>query len=181
MNWDDLRYLIAIIENKTASAAAKKMGVNYVTVCRRIERLEYSLKQKLIFFKDNKYYPTNEGKYLYKKALDISLSLADMEDELSVDQHLKKTITISSSASVAAYLLISGFKNILNKHPQIKINFSLTPHINRLHTKECDIAIRHINSDREYGGDLLCSINYNLCCSESYMKNDLLDSQKLRY
>lgn len=45
MNWDDLRYLVAIIDNKTASAAAKKMGVNYVTVCRKIERLERSLKK----------------------------------------------------------------------------------------------------------------------------------------
>lgn len=180
MNWDDLRYLIAIIDNKTASAAAKKMGVNYVTVCRKIERLEHSLKQKLIFFKGNKYYPTNEGKALYKKAMEINLSLMDIEEELSVGSHLKQTITVSSSASVAENVLIPGLKTILNKYPQVKINFLLSTNIESLHKRECDIAIRYINSDGEYDGDLLRNINYNLCCSEQYMQQDILSKKKIK-
>ena len=180
MNWDDLRYLVAIIDNKTASAAAKKMGVNYVTVCRKIERLERSLKRKLIFFKDNSYYPTNEGQSLYEKAVEISLSLMDMEEESTTGSHLKQTITLSSSASIAENILIPGLKPILNKYPQVKINFLISTNIESLHKRECDIAIRYINTDRDYEGDLLRNINYHLCCSKQYLENEILCDKKIK-
>ena len=180
MNWDDLRYLVAIIDNKTASAAAKKMGVNYVTVCRKIERLERSLKRKLIFFKDNSYYPTNEGQALYEKAVEISLSLMDMEEESTTGSHLKQTLTLSSSASIAENILIPGLKPILNKYPQVKINFLISTNIESLHKRECDIAIRYINTDRDYEGDLLRNINYHLCCSKQYLENEILCDKKIK-
>lgn len=180
MNWDDLRYLIAIVDYKTASAAAKKMGVNYVTVCRKIERLEHSLKRKLIFFKGNKYYPTNEGKALYKKAMEINFSLMDIEEELSVGNHLKQTITVSSSAFIAENILIPGLTPVLKKYPQMKINFLLSTSIESIHKRECDIAIRYINTDAEYEGDLLRNINYHLCCSKQYMENDILNKKKIK-
>ncbi|WP_294953522.1 LysR family transcriptional regulator [uncultured Gilliamella sp.] len=180
MNWDDLRYLVAIIDNKTASAAAKKMGVNYVTVCRKIERLERSLKKKLIFFKDNSYYPTNEGQALYEKAVEISLSLMDMEEESTAGSHLKQTLTLSSSASIAENILIPGLKPILNKYPQVKINFLISTNIESLHKRECDIAIRYINTDRDYEGDLLRNINYHLCCSKQYLENEILCDKKIK-
>lgn len=180
MNWDDLRYLVAIIDNKTASAAAKKMGVNYVTVCRKIERLERSLKRKLIFFKDNSYYPTNEGQALYEKAVEISLSLMDMEEESTAGSHLKQTLTLSSSASIAENILIPGLKPILNKYPQVKINFLISTNIESLHKRECDIAIRYINTDRDYEGDLLRNINYHLCCSKQYLENEILCDKKIK-
>lgn len=180
MNWDDLRYLVAIIDNKTASAAAKKMGVNYVTVCRKIERLERSLKKKLIFFKDNSYYPTNEGQALYEKAVEISLSLMDMEEESTTGSHLKQTLTLSSSASIAENILIPGLKPILNKYPQVKINFLISTNIESLHKRECDIAIRYINTDRDYEGDLLRNINYHLCCSKQYLENEILCDKKIK-
>ncbi|MCX8617999.1 LysR family transcriptional regulator [Gilliamella sp. B2923] len=180
MNWDDLRYLVAIIDNKTASAAAKKMGVNYVTVCRKIERLERSLKKKLIFFKDNSYYPTNEGQALYEKAVEISLSLMDMEEESTAGSHLKQTLTLSSSASIAENILIPGLKPILNKYPQVKINFLISTNIESLHKRECDIAIRYINTDRDYEGDLLRNINYHLCCSKRYLENEILCDKKIK-
>lgn len=180
MNWDDLRYLVAIIDNKTASAAAKKMGVNYVTVCRKIERLERSLKKKLIFFKDNSYYPTNEGQALYEKAVEISLSLMDMEEESTAGSHLKQTLTLSSSASIAENILIPGLKPILNKYPQVKINFLISTNIESLHKRECDISIRYINTDRDYEGDLLRNINYHLCCSKQYLENEILCDKKIK-
>lgn len=168
MNWDDLRFLISLIENKTASAAAKKMNVNYVTVCRRVERLEHVLKQKLIYFKDNHYYPTNEGEALYKKALEISLSLNDMEEKISSGSHLKQTITISSSASVGEGIIIPNLMNLYKKYPQIKLNFLLTTTLESVTKKECDIAIRFSNGKNTIDGEFLSCINYHLCCSDSY-------------
>lgn len=168
MNWDDLRFLISIIENKTASAAAKKLNVNYVTVCRRIERLEYALKQKLIYFKDNNYYPTNEGEALYQKAIDISLSLSDIEEKISLGGHLKQTITVSSSASIGESIIIPNLKNMYKKYPQIKLNFLLSTNVESVTKKECDIAIRFGNDENTIDGEFLTAINYHLCCSNFY-------------
>lgn len=171
MNWDDLKFLISIIENKTASAAAKKLNVNYVTVCRRIERLEYKLKQKLIYFKDNSYYPTNEGEALYQKAIDISLSLNDIEEKISSGGHLKHTITVSSSASIGESIIIPNLNNLYKKYPQIKLNFLLSTNLESVTKKECDIAIRFGNDNNTIDGEYLTSINYHLCCSNFHHDN----------
>jgi len=170
VNWDDLKFLISLIENKTASAAAKKLNVNYVTVCRRIERLEHSLKQKLIYFKDNQYYPTNEGEALYQKALDINLSLSDLEEKIVSGGHLKQTITISSSVSIGEDIIIPNLNGFYKKYPQIKVDFLLSPNLESVIKKECDIAIRFLD-DNSTDGEFLASIKYHICSSKFYLQN----------
>ncbi|MFQ5546527.1 MAG: LysR family transcriptional regulator, partial [Acidiferrobacterales bacterium] len=40
MNWDDIRFLLAIQRGRTLSAAARQLGVNQTTVARRLAALE---------------------------------------------------------------------------------------------------------------------------------------------
>ncbi len=47
MNWDDLRYLLAVVRGGGLSAAARQQDVSPSTVSRHIERLEQALQQKL--------------------------------------------------------------------------------------------------------------------------------------
>ena len=47
MDWDDLRYVLALDRQRTHSAAAKELIVNHTTVARRIEGLEEQLGARL--------------------------------------------------------------------------------------------------------------------------------------
>lgn len=47
INWDDLKYFLALYEAGKVNTAAHQLNVNYATVSRRIDRLEDALKLKL--------------------------------------------------------------------------------------------------------------------------------------
>lgn len=47
INWDDLRYFLAVARLQTASAAARRLGVDHTTVARRVRELEASLEAVL--------------------------------------------------------------------------------------------------------------------------------------
>ena len=47
--WDDVRYFLEVSRGRTLAAAAKKLGVDYTTVGRRIAALERELGSKLFF------------------------------------------------------------------------------------------------------------------------------------
>ena len=40
LNWDDLRYFLEVARTQRASGAAKRLGVDYTTVARRVRALE---------------------------------------------------------------------------------------------------------------------------------------------
>jgi len=43
LNWDDLRIFLEVVRTGTASAAAKRLSVDYTTVARRIRALEEAM------------------------------------------------------------------------------------------------------------------------------------------
>ena len=47
LDWDDLRYFLAVARGGTVTAAATQLGVDHATVIRRIDRLEHALAAKL--------------------------------------------------------------------------------------------------------------------------------------
>ena len=47
INWDDLRYCLAVAKEGSVTAAARKLAVNHTTVSRRISALEQELNVTL--------------------------------------------------------------------------------------------------------------------------------------
>jgi DNA-binding transcriptional LysR family regulator len=43
LDWDDLRYFMALADNGSLAAAARKLGVEHATVARRVAALEEKL------------------------------------------------------------------------------------------------------------------------------------------
>lgn len=64
MNWDDLRYALAVAEKGSLSAAAESIGVNASTVLRRIAALEKSIGARLFERDRTGYRVTQEGNAL---------------------------------------------------------------------------------------------------------------------
>lgn len=64
MNWDDLRYALAVAEKGSLSAAAESLGVNASTVLRRIAALEKSMGARLFERDRTGYRVTQEGSAL---------------------------------------------------------------------------------------------------------------------
>ena len=48
MDWNDLKFFLALVQGKSLSAAAQTLGVSPSTVSRRIEALEQALHSALV-------------------------------------------------------------------------------------------------------------------------------------
>ena len=48
MNWDDLKYFLAVAREKSISGGAKLLGVQHSTVSRRLRALEKKMGTQLI-------------------------------------------------------------------------------------------------------------------------------------
>ena len=76
LNWDDLKFFLEVARTRKASSAAKRLGVDYTTVSRRITSLENSLGT-LLFEKSrtNGFALTVEGQRLLGSAESIESAL----------------------------------------------------------------------------------------------------------
>lgn len=69
LDWDHLRYFVAVIKAGTVIGAARLLGVSHATVLRRISRLEKYLGIRLFDRVQSGYCVTAEGEEIYEDAL----------------------------------------------------------------------------------------------------------------
>ena len=61
IDWDDFRFVLAIVRGGSVSAAARQLGVDHATVIRRVDRLERHLSAKLFDRRKTGYLLTEAG------------------------------------------------------------------------------------------------------------------------
>src|SRR4051794_31857665 len=68
MDWEDVRYFVALARHGTLSAAARGLRVNHATVARRVASLETLLGRALFDRRAKGYVLTAEGKAVLDEA-----------------------------------------------------------------------------------------------------------------
>jgi DNA-binding transcriptional LysR family regulator len=142
-NWDDLRFILAVAENGSVSAAARQLGVNHATVLRRIAAFE----------------DRNGAPLFVKSACGYSIpadrdAVTDMlkrvrEAVISVDRALRGTQTllsgsvkITSTDSLCQLVLPGILSERQRKHPDLDLSLlSSNSHLD-LARLSADIAVR---------------------------------------
>src|SRR5438067_11004490 len=78
MQWDDLRFFLAVARTSQLARAASILGVDATTVARRLRRLEQSLAQTLFEQTREGQILTEAGERLMLKAEAIERSMAEI-------------------------------------------------------------------------------------------------------
>ncbi|MGC2857356.1 LysR family transcriptional regulator [Novispirillum sp. DQ9] len=143
MNWDDLRFALAIHRLGTLSAAAQALGVNQTTAARRLDRLEAALGLRLFDRVAGRMVVRAEG----ERALDRVARME--EDALAVlhglrnrDDDLAGTVRVTSLPSFTARFLAPRLKDFLDRHPDIRVELVAAASNLDLGRREADVAIR---------------------------------------
>ena len=142
-NWDDFRFLLAVEQTGSLSAAARQLLVSQPTVSRRIAELEKSLgvvvSERL---PDGHRLSTNgvkvceRARAIQQKAEEIAEAVADDRD------HNLQQVVISASEGVSATLITPAVKELQNAHPGIVVEVMISNRPVDLRRQEADIAIR---------------------------------------
>lgn len=114
MDWDDLRFFLAVAAAGSLSAAGKQLRVNTTTVLRRIANLEDALQTRLFERLRSGYTLTPDGTRLMETLDPVDQRLSALErDFQSGSQGAQGVVKLSAGEAVATHILapcMQGFK-----------------------------------------------------------------------
>ena len=83
LDWNDLRYFLAVARNGSTIAAAKELGVNQSTVQRRLAVLEEAVGRKLVERLPSGYRLTGFGEELRPHAEAVEAAVANLDRKIA--------------------------------------------------------------------------------------------------
>jgi len=149
MDWDDLRFVLAIARSGNMARAARILGVAHTTVARRVTAFEASSGAPLFDRVGGDCTPTAAGKDLAELAADIEARVIGFERRLaSRDAELEGDVTIATmeplAAKLTAHLIAFG-----RVHPRIRVRVHVTNANVDLARRDADVAIRATSAPDE--------------------------------
>lgn len=142
MNWDDLKYLLAVHRKGTLSSASLDLGVNQTTVSRRIEKLEQSLSTSLLQRSEGKLTLTPEGQQALQFAESAEETFFRLEQSFRQTGGLKGSLKITAVDSLIDEILIPALPTLQKEHPNLQVTFYGSNSNLQINKFEADIAIR---------------------------------------
>jgi DNA-binding transcriptional LysR family regulator len=151
LDWENLRYFLALSSRGTLLGAARALGVEHATVSRRVALLEEQLQTRLIDRRGRRIALTPEGERIAAMAREMEdQALAISQAALSQDR-LSGTVRISAPPALSSVLLPGPISGLRQRHPEIEIRVVGEKRYASLSRREADIAVR---LNRPEQGDL---------------------------
>ncbi len=156
MNWDDLRYLIALNRRGSFAAASAELGQDETTVARRVRRLEHALSAQLLF-RDavGKQRLTELAERLVAYALHMETETRHMAELAGMDQRrLTGTVRVTAVPVVVDRILVPAFRGFQQCYPDITLELVPEGRNLSLTRREADLALR-LGPPKTGGADTL--------------------------
>ena len=147
MNWDDLRYLLAVARAGSMSGAARALKVNHATVIRRIRSLEEQLGASLFDRVGHTYVITPAGQVAFDAAEQMEAQSTGVERQV-VGQatDLSGIIRVTAPEPMSETILVPLVREFTSRYPDICIELSLSMRVYDLGMREADVAFRVTNN-----------------------------------
>jgi DNA-binding transcriptional LysR family regulator len=154
INWNDLRYFLAIHRSGSLSAAARALGVNQSTVSRRLAAAEAALGSQLFERAGSALLPTDAGQSVLEYAERVEREVLSLEEHIAgTDQRPQGVVRITSVPTLINRLLIPHLPALLQCCPGLRIEAIAEVRSIRLTQRETDIALRLL---RPQAGSAIC-------------------------
>lgn len=150
LDWDDLRFVLAVERTGTMAAAARQLGVNESTVARRVTRAQAHLGARLFERASGRFTPTAAGSALVCRAERIELEVQAAQGAIAgADARAAGTVRVTAVPIVANRLLAPALVALSANHPELTIELIAEPRDLSLTRREADIAVRLARPERD--------------------------------
>ena len=130
LDWDDLRYFLAVAATGSLSAAARELNVNTTTVLRRIGNLEEALDARLFERLRSGYALTQDGTRLLQSLEPVDNSLSSLQRDFQAGSgNVRGVVRLSASEVVAGGLLGPLLPDFQRKSPDVALDIITDPSI----------------------------------------------------
>ena len=172
LDWDDLRFFLAVARNGSLTSAARELQVAQTTVGRRLVSLETSLGAQLLQRTPDGYVLTASGEKVREQAERVEAEASAVVRGIGGEHgKLEGLVRVACTEAFAAYVIGPLLGDFHVRHPGITLE--LIPHVQQmsLAMREADIAVQFSRSDRH---DLLVKrigrVAYGLYASHGYLE-----------
>lgn len=140
--WDDLQFFLAVARSGQLSTAARQLRTSHVTVARRIDRLEFSLKVKLFERNPRGYVLTPIGHRFIETAEKVELEAERLQAEIAGGALVQRgVVRLSAPEGFANFFFAQTLVDLAVKHPGISLELVTIQQIMALSRKEADLAV----------------------------------------
>ena len=171
LNWNDLRYFIAVADTGSTLAAGRSLRVSQTTVARRVAALEEALALTLFERRQAGYALTPAGEALLglaQQTAGAAEALAEAASGMARD--VSGTVRLTTIEIYAVTLLPAILRDLHDKHPAIHIELETSEEPRDLSGGAADIALRGSTGPKGAGlvGRRITFDPWTLYCSRSY-------------
>ncbi|HKE13392.1 MAG TPA: LysR family transcriptional regulator [Kofleriaceae bacterium] len=143
MEWDDLRYVLALADGGSLAAAARTLHVDRTTVLRRIGSLERDQGVRLFERLPTGYALTAAGDELLAAARSVEDTLVALERRLAgQDLRLEGSLRVTTTDTLLGPLVATPLAAFRLAHPGIALEVSISNAMLDLTRRDADVAIR---------------------------------------
>jgi DNA-binding transcriptional LysR family regulator len=171
LDWNDLRYFLAVARDGSTLAAARTLRTSQTTVARRIAALERALALALFEKRQAGYVLTPAGESLLDRARQVErAAIGFTEASNALTRETSGTVRITTQEIFAITLLAPMLRELHERHPEIMIELDDAQDMRDLGEGEADIALRSMVGEHSGGivGRRLCDDDWTLYCSRDY-------------
>ena len=170
LDWDDLRFFLAVARHGSLSAAAQDLHVAQSTVGRRLASLETSLGVRLLNRTPDGYLPTLAGQDVREQAERLEVEVLSLERNVGGrDTRLAGLVRVACAETVASHILAPCFAALHEQHPDIMIELVPDARLS-LSMREADVAVRLARPDqRDLVVRRIGTLAFGLYASPSYL------------
>lgn len=142
MNWDDLRFFLAVCRTRSFVSAANELKVTHSTVARRISALEAALQTRLFQRTERGCRITMAGEKLLPYAESLESTVIHLEERVSgKDRQLSGCVRIGTPDGIGNHYLAARLSRFQNRHAALEVELTPVPMYYSLSKREIDILI----------------------------------------
>lgn len=170
LDWDDLKYFLAVARHGSTIAAAKALGVNQSTVQRRLSEFERRIGRSLMTRQASGYRLTEFGEDLRTHAEQVEAAVRNLERHIDGEARDRSgTIRVTCPEPIVPRMapLIDAFHA---RHPKLRVEFVMSDRYLDLLKGEADVAFRSGDTDDELVGRKVADSIWAVYASRGYIE-----------
>lgn len=183
VNWDDLRFVLALSRATGLSTAARALGVNTSSVYRRLETLETSMGVRLFERLRTGYRLTGAGEELTEAASRMEQEAMVVERRvLGADVRMQGSMRLATSEALMIHVLADHVAEFRAQYPDVNLDVALSNRQVDLARRDADIVIRATSAPPQHlVGRSVGHVNAAAYASSAYLDAEGRDKPLIEY
>jgi DNA-binding transcriptional LysR family regulator len=171
LDWDDLKYFLAVARHGSTLGAGRALKVSQTTVARRLSALEERLGLLLVERRQAGYALTPAGEALVARAEGVEAAAAAFADSAAAQSRdASGTVCLTCIELYAVTVVPPILRDLHDAHPGLRIELDTADFRRDLAAGEADVALRagRIPPDSSLIGRRIATDPWTLYCSRDY-------------